>query len=39
MPSGEVLSQSLSLSAGRYYLFCSLDGHEALGMRARLGVQ
>ena len=32
-------TQSLTLPAGRYYLFCSLPNHEALGMSAHLRVQ
>ena len=30
-PSGAVSSKTLSLSAGRWRLFCSLPGHEAPG--------
>jgi hypothetical protein len=37
-PSGAVSSQSLPLSTGRWTLFCSLTGHEALGMKATLTV-
>jgi hypothetical protein len=36
---GGVLRRSVSLPAGRYLLFCSLEGHEALGMSARLRVE
>jgi hypothetical protein len=36
---GGVLRRSVSLPAGRYLLFCSLDGHEAAGMSARLRVE
>ena len=38
-PSFGVATKSLRLAAGSYYLFCSLDGHEALGMHARLRVE
>ena len=37
--SGGVVTQPLTLPAGRYYLFCSLPNHEALGMSAHLRVQ
>jgi plastocyanin len=37
--SGEIVTQSLTLPAGRYYLFCSLPLHESLGMSAHLRVQ
>jgi hypothetical protein len=37
-PSGGIDSRSLDLPAGRYYLWCSLAGHEAAGMHARLRV-
>ena len=30
--------QSFAIAAGDYVLFCSLPGHEALGMSAELGV-
>jgi uncharacterized cupredoxin-like copper-binding protein len=33
---GGLTKRTLSLSAGRYLLWCSLEGHEALGMRATL---
>jgi hypothetical protein len=36
---GGVLRQSVTLPAGRYLLFCSLEGHEAAGMSARLRVE
>jgi hypothetical protein len=36
---GAVLRRSVSLPAGRYLLFCSLEGHEAAGMSARLRVE
>jgi hypothetical protein len=35
---GDFLRQSVTLPAGRYLLFCSLEGHEAAGMSARLRV-
>jgi hypothetical protein len=38
-PSGSISAQTVGLSPGRYYLFCSLAGHEALGMHATLRVQ
>ena len=38
-PPGGLDSRGLQLPAGRYYLFCSIDGHEALGMSALLRVQ
>jgi hypothetical protein len=37
-PDG-VLRQSVALPTGRYFLFCSLDGHEASGMSVRLRVE
>jgi plastocyanin len=37
--SGGLVTQSLTLPAGRYYLFCSLPNHESLGMSAHLRVQ
>jgi hypothetical protein len=37
-PSGAVVAKSLALSKGRWKLFCSLNGHEAAGMRATLTV-
>ncbi|MGH2716266.1 MAG: hypothetical protein ACRDM7_20760, partial [Thermoleophilaceae bacterium] len=36
---GGLLRRSLALPAGRYLLFCSLEGHEAKGMSARLRVE
>jgi hypothetical protein len=36
---GGVLRQSVTLDAGRYLLFCSLEGHEAAGMSVRLRVE
>jgi Copper binding proteins, plastocyanin/azurin family len=36
--SGAVSSKSLTLSTGRWTLFCSLPGHEAAGMKATLTV-
>jgi hypothetical protein len=36
---GGVVRRSVSLPAGRYLLFCSLEGHEAAGMSARLRVE
>ena len=36
---GGVLRQSVTLGAGRYLLFCSLEGHEAAGMSVRLRVE
>jgi len=35
-PSGAVVAKTLALTRGRWKLFCSLDGHEAAGMRATL---
>jgi plastocyanin len=35
---GGVSSQSLPLTTGRWKLFCTLPGHEALGMKATLTV-
>jgi plastocyanin len=35
----EVATRTLPLAAGRYRLICSLEGHEALGMRAALRVR
>ena len=37
--SGGVVTKPLTLPAGRYYLFCSLPNHEALGMSAHLSVR
>jgi hypothetical protein len=34
--SGGMLRKTVSLPAGRYLLWCSLEGHEALGMHAVL---
>jgi hypothetical protein len=36
---GGLLRQSVTLGAGRYFLFCSLEGHEAAGMSVRLRVE
>jgi hypothetical protein len=36
---GEHLRRAVTLTAGRYLLFCSLEGHEAAGMSARLRVE
>jgi plastocyanin len=36
--SGAVSSKTLTLSTGRWTLFCSLPGHEAAGMKATLTV-
>jgi hypothetical protein len=36
---GGLRRQSVELSAGRYLLFCSLEGHEAAGMSVRLRVE
>jgi plastocyanin len=38
-PSLESHTEKVDLPAGRYKLFCSLPGHEALGMRATLRVE
>ena len=38
-PSGAVETRGLQLPAGGYYLYCSLAGHELLGMSARLQVR
>jgi uncharacterized cupredoxin-like copper-binding protein len=35
----EHLRQPVTLSAGRYLLWCSLEGHEAAGMSVRLRVE
>jgi hypothetical protein len=35
---GEVLSRDVVLAPGRYRVFCSLPGHEALGMHESLVV-
>ena len=37
-PSGAVVAKTLALTRGRWKLFCSLNGHEAAGMRATLTV-
>jgi signal transduction histidine kinase len=37
-PSGAVVARTLALTRGRWKLFCSLNGHEAAGMRATLTV-
>jgi plastocyanin len=36
---GDVSSTNVTLPAGRYYLWCSLEGHEAAGMHATLKVE
>jgi hypothetical protein len=36
---GDHLRRTLPLSRGRYYLWCSLEGHEASGMSVRLRVE
>jgi copper binding plastocyanin/azurin family protein len=36
---GEHLRKAVTLPPGRYLLFCSLEGHEAAGMSARLRVE
>jgi hypothetical protein len=36
---GAYLRMTVALPAGRYLLFCSLEGHEAAGMSARLRVE
>jgi hypothetical protein len=36
---GEYVRRAIDLPAGRYLLFCSLEGHEAAGMSARLRVE
>lgn len=38
-PSLEAHTEKVQLAAGPYKLFCSLPGHEALGMRATLRVE
>jgi len=38
LAAGRVSTHRIGLAEGRYRLFCSLDGHEALGMRATLTV-
>jgi len=38
-PSGELEELEARLPAGRYRLWCSLPGHEQLGMRAKLRVK
>ena len=37
-PSGAVVAKTLPLTRGRWKVFCSLNGHEAVGMRATLTV-
>jgi hypothetical protein len=37
-PGGGTVAKTLSLSAGRWTLWCSLAGHKELGMRATLQV-
>lgn len=36
---GSVAARGVDLAQGRYYLWCSLDGHEAIGMKASLRVE
>ena len=36
---GLVAAQGVDLAQGRYYLWCSLDAHEAMGMKATLRVE
>jgi len=36
---GLLATQGVDLARGRYYLWCSLDGHEAIGMQATLRVE
>jgi plastocyanin len=36
---GEAATRTLPLGPGRYRMICSLEGHEALGMRATLRVR
>jgi uncharacterized cupredoxin-like copper-binding protein len=38
-PSLEAHTEKVELPAGRYKLWCSLPGHEALGMKATLRVE
>jgi len=38
-PAGSVGTRGVDLAPGRYYLWCSLDGHEAVGMQATLRVE
>jgi len=38
-PSGELEELEARLPAGRYRLWCSLPGHDQLGMRAKLRVK
>jgi len=35
----DVSATNVTLGAGRYYLWCSLEGHEAAGMSATLRVE
>jgi hypothetical protein len=37
-PAGAVVTRTVPLTAGTWTLFCSLTGHQALGMRATLKV-
>lgn len=37
--AGGLATRALTLPPGRYVLFCSLPGHRALGMHARLRVR
>ena len=38
-PAGGLVSLAARLPSGRYRLWCSLPGHERLGMRAKLRVK
>lgn len=38
-PSGGLAERNVRLASGRYKLWCSLPGHEQLGMRAKLRVR
>jgi len=39
IPAGGLAEAKVSLRTGRYRLWCSLPGHRALGMRAKLRVR
>ncbi|HEX8104512.1 MAG TPA: hypothetical protein VF533_17985 [Solirubrobacteraceae bacterium] len=39
LTAGKVATSRVELAAGRYTLYCSLPGHEQLGMRATLSVE
>ena len=39
LTSGLVATRRVDLGPGRYYLWCALDGHEAVGMKATLRVE